>query len=150
MPAKKVRFIKYLPGPVLAVWLVLLLIVQAGLYSGRLQPVNSWYGAVQPTAAVAVVADDAPYGIVTWELVGSSRLEAAVLCRNGQAVQSFGKPQVTVRVYAGDVLSIDATAYLKPVRICLKKVSSGIDKARLLTDVEVCGERMVLGNIRWE
>lgn len=131
--------------------LAALILVQVGLYRGSLQPVNSWYGEeyraeVQSVAAFA----DEPYGVVTWELADYSRLELAEIWRNGRPAAEFTQAEVTMRVYDGDVLSLNVMAYRVPVRVRLKNLSVGIDGAFLLYDTEACGEVIELGHIVME
>lgn len=131
--------------------LAVLILAQVGLYKGDLQPVNSWYGEEYRADVQSVAAfGDEPYGVVTWELADYSRLELAEIRRNGVTVAVFNQPQVTFRVYDGDVLTLDAAAYRQPVRVRLQKVSVGIDGAFLLQDVEACGEVIELGRIVME
>lgn len=146
------RFWEWLLSLLLLAALAALIIAQIWLYQGRIQPVNSWYGAdYQPGDVQSVSAFiSEPYGVLTWELVEYSRLEQAQIWQNGEPAAAFQQPEITMRVYDGDVLSFDATAYRQPVRIRLKKLSAGIDGAFLLTDVEVCGERIELGQIVFE
>lgn len=148
---KLVRYAEIALCLLVVVGLVVLILAQVGLYRGRIQPVNSWYGEEYRAEVQAVAAFvDEPYGVVTWELVDYSRLELAEIWRNGRPVAEFSQAEVTFRVYEGDVLSLNATAYQRPVRVRLKKLSAGIDSAFLLGDAEACGEVIELGRIVWE
>lgn len=146
------QMLEYLLGCLLAGALVLLLLVQAGMYLGRVEPVGTWLGARYDEAqTVAAGFDetyfDEPYGVVTLELAEYSRLELARVLVNGCCVAWFDEQNVRVRVGAGDVLALDVRAYERPVRVRVKQLSSGIDGAFLLRDVEACGEVVELGRI---
>lgn len=147
MPDGKRQFGERLLCLIVTIALMGLIFVQVWLYLGRIQPTGSWYGAelAAPPAEPVSAFNDKPYGVMTWELADYSRLEQAQILRNGYPAASFTEPELSLRVYDGDVFTFDATAYPKPVRIRLKKLSANIDGAFLLTDVEVCGGRVELG-----
>lgn len=148
---KMVRCAEVILCLLVVIGLAALILVQVGLYRGSIQPVGSWYGEEYRAADTPVAAFvDEPYGVVTWELVDYSRLELAEICCNGRPVAAFNQAEVTFRVYGGDVLSLNAVAYQRPVRVRLKKLSAGLDSAFLLRDVEACGEIIELGRIVWE
>ena len=143
------RFWEYLLSFLLTAALAALITAQVWLYQGRIQPVDSWYGAdykIDDVRSVSAFINE-PYGVITWELMEYSRLEQAQIWQNGYLAASFNQPEVTVRVYGGDALVFDATAYQRPVRIRLKKFSAGINDAFLLQDIEACGERIELGRV---
>lgn len=142
------KMLEQLLGWLLAGALVLLLWVQLGMCAGRVEPAGTWLGAPYDGAAEPVAARfDEPYGIVTLELVEYSRLELAEVLVNGRCAARFDGPEVRVRVGAGDVLALNVLAYGRPVRVRVKQLSSGIEGAFLLRDVEACGEVLELGRI---
>lgn len=139
---------EYLLGWLLAGALVLLLWVQLGMHAGRVEPADTWLGTPYDDEAEPVAARlDEPGGIVTLELADYSRLELAEVLVNGRCAARFGGPEVRVRVANGDVLALNVLAYGRPVRVRLKQLSSGIEGAFLLRDVEACREIVALGRI---
>lgn len=145
------RYVEVILCLLVVIGLAALILAQVGLYRGSIQPVGSWYGEAYRADVQSVAAfGDEPYGVVTWELADYSRLELAEIWRNGRPVAAFNQAEITFRVYDGDVLSLNAAAYQRPVRVRLKKLSAGLDGAFLLRDVEACGEIVELGRIAWD
>ena len=62
-------------------------------------------------------------------------LEEAYLLVNGEVAGHFSGKQLVVRVYPGDVLEIDTTAYLSPCRFQVVKKSSHIREETIETMV---------------
>lgn len=131
----------------LAVGLALLILVQVGLYLGKLEPENSWLGSKYEDGGEYVAVSGQNFGQVSYELVDYSRLELAQLCKNGVVAAEFDQPEVKIKVYSGDVLTLNVTAYNRPIRVRLKNCSLGIEQAYLLSDVEICGGIIELGRV---
>ena len=68
---------------------------------------------------------------------------------NGVEAGRFTADSLTLRVYDGDLLELDCTAYSRPVSFHLSKASVGIDRAALQTEMELCGERAIIGRIKF-
>ncbi len=137
----------------LAVGLAALVLCQICLYQGRIQPAASWYGSDYRADGESVSAGtlyEGLYGTVTYELCDYSRLEEAKIWQNGYEAGCFSEPELTLAVSPGDTLELDAAAYQRPVRVRLKRASTGINTAFLLSDVEICGGRINLGRVVFE
>lgn len=137
----------------LTVGLAALVLCQICLYQGRIQPDASWYGSDYQADGEIVAAEalyDGLYGTVTYELCDYSRLEEAKIWQNGYDAGGFCEPELTLTVSPGDTLELDAAAYRRPVRVRLKRASTGINMAFLLSDVEICGGRIDLGRVVFE
>ncbi len=137
----------------LVLGLTALVLCQVCLYQGRIQPAASWYGSDYRADGESVAAgalDEGLYGTVTYELCDYSRLEEAKIWQNGYEAGGFSEPELTLAVSPGDTLELDAAAYQRPVRVRLKRASTGINTAFLLSDVEICGGRINLGRIVFE
>jgi hypothetical protein len=126
--------------------LAALLVCQFWLYVDRSRAAATWYGMEYDEAVVPAAASNSGlYGSITLELAEYSRLEHAYVLINGVKAGDFSEPELTLRVFDGDVLEVDASAYNVPVRIRLQKASYGIDRERLFSEVQVCGERKEIG-----
>lgn len=136
--------------------LFLLLLYQGWLYWGRNHSFawlnfdwvpESWYGQDYAEVLPAVRQNEGLWGNVTLELQDYSELHRALVLLNGNEVGNFSSSLVTLRVFDGDQLEIDCTAYARPVHFKVTKVSVGIDRAKLQTELELCGERGLVGRI---
>lgn len=126
--------------------LALLVACQVWLRLDNGQTVATWAGLTYD-ARPAAVSMDGLYGSVTIELADYSELAQAFVFINGQKAAAFDSAELTLRVFDGDVLEIDVTAYRVPVRFRLGRVSAGINESFLLQELELCGERRQLGRI---
>ncbi len=126
--------------------LAALLACQVWMQMDRGQTVATWAGLVYD-AEPAAASFDGLYGSVTIELLDYSELEQAFVLINGQKAGVFDSTELTLRVFDGDVLELDTTAYRAPVRFRLRRVSAGINESFLFDELELCGERRQLGRI---
>ncbi len=117
-----------------------------GQHNGR---TDVWYGLDYAEAVPAVQQTDGLWGSVTLDLQTYTELERAVVLVNGAEAGSFTGSSLTLRVYDGDLLEIDCTAYSRPVSFRLRKASVGIDRTALQTELELCGERATIGRIKF-
>lgn len=108
-----------------------------------------WYGQDYAEALPAVQQTEGLWGSVTLDLQTYTELERAFVLVNGVEAGSFTSSSLSLRVYDGDWLEIDCTAYSRPVKFRLRKASTGIDRAALQTELELCGERGVIGQIKF-
>ena len=92
---------------------------------------------------------DGLWGSVTLDLQTYTELERALVLVNGVEAGRFTADSLTLRVYDGDLLELDCTAYSRPVSFHLSKASVGIDRAALQTELELCGERAIIGRIKF-
>lgn len=72
------------------------------------------------------VKNDGLFASMTIEVSDYENLEEARLLINGEEAGTFVQKQLVVRVYPGDVLEIDTSAYLTPCRFQIVKKSSHI------------------------
>ena len=91
---------------------------------------KNWYGEVYQVQT-ASKNDTEIWGNLVLELVDYTELPDLIVLVNGQPVQKFTQKQVTVRVIRGDLVSVDASAYEKPITVRVKSVSSVIDSRML-------------------
>lgn len=119
---------------------------QVWLWLDRGQTVAAWSGVVYDVEPAAATMNGL-YGSVTIELLDYSELTQAYVLINGQRAGTFDDNELTLRVFEGDVLELDVTAYRVPVRFRLGRLSAGIREDLLLSEVELCGERKSLGHI---
>lgn len=83
-------------------------------------------------SAVTVRADSGGlFGNICVETEGRVSAEKALLLVNGLSAGDFSQGQLTVRVYPGDLLSLDGSAYQRRLRFTVTVLSSGIDSAYL-------------------
>ena len=93
---------------------------------------KNWYGEVYKLRPAANANNDAEiWGNVVLELADYTELPEAFVLLNGEPVRNFTQKEVAVRVVRGDVISVDASAYEKAVRVRVKSVSSVIDPKTL-------------------
>lgn len=89
---------------------------------------------VNPEQPLAVdVENDGLFASLTIEVSDYDSLEQAYLLVNGAVSGSFHGKQLVVRVYPGDVLEIDTSAYLSPCRFQIIKKSSHIREETMET-----------------
>lgn len=74
-------------------------------------------------------------------------LDRAYLLINGERVGDFGAGEITMRVYPGDILSIDASAYRRAIYFYLDSYSTAIDGAYLRASVICNGDTADLGTV---
>jgi hypothetical protein len=108
-----------------------------------------WYGLDYAEALPAVQQTDGLWGSVTLDLQTYTELERALVLVNGVEAGRFTADSLTLRVYDGDLLELDCTAYSRLVSFHLSKASVGIDRAALQTELELCGERAIIGRIKF-
>ncbi len=139
--------------------LFLLLFYQGWLYWGQNQKLpwlninlatENWYGQDYADVLPAVQQNEGLWGSVPLELPEYTELHRALVLLNGNEVGRFSSNRVTLRVFDGDKLEIDCTAYSRPVRFVLQKVSVGIDRTKLRTELSLCGERGLVGEIKFK
>lgn len=147
---KRRRMFEWLLAALVLAALAALLICQYWLYVDRSRAAVTWYGMEYDEAASAMpvsASNSGLYGSITLELTEHSRLEQAYVLINGVKAGNFSRSELVLRVFDGDVLELDVSAYNVPVRIRLQKASFGIDRERLFSEIEVCGERQEIGCI---
>ena len=110
----------------------------------------NWYGQDYAEVLPAVRQQEGLWGNVTLELQDYSELHRALVLLNGNEAAHFSSNRLNLRVFDGDLLEIDCTAYARPVRFSVVKTSVGIDRAALRTDLELCGERGTVGKIKFK
>jgi len=71
------------------------------------------------------------FGNISVETEDRVSAAAATLLINGEAAGDFGEGALTVRVYPGDLLSVDGSAYQRRILFRVTAISSGIDSAYL-------------------
>ena len=71
------------------------------------------------------------FGNISVETEDQVSVAAAKLLSNGEAAGNFSEGVLTVRVYPGDVLAIDGSAYQRRILFRLTAISSGIDSSYL-------------------
>lgn len=118
---------------------------------------DAWYGLdydqtlaeLMPEAQPVGLSETGLWGNVTLALEKYTQLERAYVLVNGRRAGSFVGDSLTVRVYDGDLLELDCTAYSRPVGFQLKRASTGIDRSLLQEELRLQGERAVIGRIKF-
>ena len=83
-------------------------------------------------SAVTVRADSGGlFGNICVETEGRVSAAKALLLVNGLSAGDFSQGLLTVRVYPGDLLALDGSAYQRRMRFTITTLSSGIDSAYL-------------------
>ncbi|GEM_PF-2302989 len=107
-------------------------------------------GLEYETVLPATEDDTGLFGNITVEVVGYDSLSAAVLLINGEEAGSFEQGSVVARVYEGDVVEIDASAYNTWLTFLLVQCSSNIKKESLAKELTMQGGRGELGQITFK
>ncbi len=143
----------------LTVSLLIMLIYQAGFYLYQNQklawlgwelPLENWYGSSYDEVLPTVKQNEGLWGTITLQLADYSELRRASVLINGQPAGNFTGQSLTVRVFAGDKLEIDCSAYGRPVYFQLVKASSGIDRSALQSELVLNGQRGSVGQIKFK
>lgn len=80
------------------------------------------------------------FGNLRLETEGGLSLALATLAINGVNAGNFGAGSIIVRVYEGDVLTIDGDAYKRSLQFYISAVSSNIDSSLLPQSVTTDGD----------
>lgn len=89
---------------------------------------------INPEQPLAVdVKNEGLFASLTIEVCDYDNLEQACLLINGETAGWFSSKNLVVRVYPGDVLELDTSAYLNPCRFQVIKKSSHIREAAIET-----------------
>ena len=106
----------------------------------RIPPVYTQYeenfleDAPQQPLAVDV-ENEGLFASITIEVCDYKNLAEAILLINGEESGSFLDKQLVVRVYPGDLLEIDTSAYLEPCRFRIVKKSSHIREDLIVEEI---------------
>ena len=84
------------------------------------------------------------FGNMRFSTAEGLTLEQARLLINGEQVGHFGAGELTVRVYEGDVVTIDGSAYKRLVLFHISAVSSNINSSLLPKNVSTNGNSIEL------
>jgi len=90
------------------------------------------------------------FGTLTLEVAEMKSLDLATVYVNGQETLSFHSAQVTIRVYPGDVVEIDASAYRRSLQFRLVSASSNIRTDTLAQTITVQGGRSLVGTVTFK
>lgn len=93
---------------------------------------------------------DGVFGNITVSAAQGLSLEHAYLLINGAACGDFSQGSLTVRVYAGDRLSVDATAYSQRLDFELSAASASVDQELLQANITCRGNVEDIGSIRFK
>jgi len=104
------------------------------------------YQPVLPTSR----DDTQLFGTITLEASGVQSLKQAVILVNGAEVLAFETSRVVLRVYPGDVVEIDASAYSRTLTFHLVSASSNIRLQNLNREITVHGGKSPVGTITFK
>lgn len=90
------------------------------------------------------------FGTVTLEAEGVSSLEQAAVLINDEPVAYFTTNQVVVRVYPGDMISLDVRAYSRPITFRLVSHSSNIRSGQLQDEMTLAQTKGLLGTVSFK
>ena len=108
---------------------------------------QSWNGTELDTTLPVVQDDTALFGNIVIEVPNFTTLPDAKVLVNGVESGSFKENQVTVRVYAGDVIEIDSSAYEKYITYAIVRASANINTKHLNEQVTVKGGKANMGSV---
>lgn len=133
-----------------SIGMVLIVTVQVVLPTGIADENFNYLGGVKGTAldtTLPVVYDDTElFGNITIELTGYNTLPQAQVLVNGVSA-GFTEKQVMVRVYAGDVVEVDASAYDRSVSFAVVKASANINIDYLQERLTVNSSKAKVGEV---
>ncbi|MDD2568021.1 MAG: hypothetical protein PHN47_03495 [Clostridia bacterium] len=111
----------------------------------------NYSGGINGTAldtTLPVVYDDTElFGNLTIEITGYNTLPEALVLINGSPAGNFKEKQVTIRVYAGDVVEVDASAYERFISFAVVKASGNINVEYLREKLTVNGSKAKVGEV---
>lgn len=81
---------------------------------------------------------------------GDVSLEQAYLLINGQKSGNFGNSELVVRVYEGDTVEIDGSAYKCQLNFSISAVSSNIDSDNWSKTVQTDGNIVKIADIKFK
>ncbi len=90
------------------------------------------------------------FGTVTLEAQGVASLEKAAVLINDEPAAYFTTNQVVVRVYPGDVVSLDVQSYSRPVTFRLVSHSSNIRSGQLQDEITLAQTKGLLGTVSFK
>jgi len=108
-------------------------------------PLNNWYGTEY--AVDASNTDIGLWGNIVLEIEEYTTLPFLTVYINGEAAGKFDTSRLTLKVFPGDVVAIDSSAYAAPITVRLVSCSASIDTSLLLMHVRLMRERAELGTI---
>ena len=134
-----------------ALGIVAVITVQILLPSGLLNAyvtVNGSLGGAALDTSLPVVYDDTElFGNITIEIMGYHSLPQAQVLVNEKSSGNFQEKQVTVRVYAGDVVAVDASAYERAVTFRVVRASANINTSYLQENITVNSTKAKVGEV---
>ncbi len=99
--------------------------------------------AEQNNGAEEIENVNSPYAMLVLSLEKFSSLPRAVVLINGKEYTSFAKDEVQLKIMAGDVIEIDASAYNFPVVFNVEQVSDNL-AFPVKDDSYVCNQDIVM------
>ena len=91
--------------------------------------------------------DSSLFGNVQIIVTDGWSLEYACVLVNGVPTTNFAKGEALVRVYPGDVISIDGSAYKRKIDFQIEAISSNIDKSYVSQKITTDGSIVDMGII---
>ncbi len=113
---------------------------------GRGSPTGESYQPVLPAGR----DESQLFGTLTLEVTGVQSLSQAVVLVNGQETLAFETAKVVLRVYPGDVVEIDASAYSRTLTFHLVSASSNIRLQSLNREITVHGGKSTVGTVTFK
>ena len=102
------------------------------------------------TAVPVQQMDSGIFGNICFSSSDGISLAKAQLLVNGAVTGNFADGELIIRVYPGDIIDIDASAYKRQVVFTVDVISSNIDKGILPKMIKTNGDVVQVGIIRFE
>ncbi len=126
--------------------LIILIIFIAVTFLPKSNPSETNVSILDPTAAVRG-EDNSLFGNIRIKTEDSLSLAYAHVLVDGADYGDLGEAELLLRVYPGDIISIDGSAYQKELQFQVTAISSNIDSEFLQTTVYSKGNIVEVGII---